>query len=446
MNPTQTVTVIGGGLSGLSTATRLAEKGLRVSVFEKRNTLGGRASSTWDPETHELIDNCQHVLLSSSTQLIDFYRRLQIESKITFHDEFLFIEPGGQTSKLTPSKWPFPFHLLPSFFNLKFLAPKDKWAILKALILMAFTSKRQLTYLHSISFLDWLKQHHQTNLAIERFWRVIVVSALNEDLKRVSAYYAFKIFRETFLKNKTGHQMGIPNVPLSEIYSKPVIEYLERCHGKVFFQKKAEKINIENNRVKEIIFKDGSVVQSDFYVLALPFYELLEILPRQVIEQNNLDPLRNLESSPITGIHLFFEEPITEIESAMLLDRKIQWVFNKTRNFKKWVGKGQYLQLVISASREFIPLSKKEVLELVMKELEEFFPKARKVKLKRAIVFKELYATFSPTPQCDTFRPEQKTKIANLWMVGDWTKTDWPATMESAVLSGNLAAEDMMNL
>lgn len=439
------VVVIGGGLAGLSGATVLAEKGYLVTLAEKRAILGGRASSTINPETGQSIDNCQHVLLGCCTELLNFYQRLGVDSKITFQDEYLFIDPKGEKSILKSSCLPAPLHLLPSFFKLKFLKFPDKMAILYAMTAMALTPAKSLQHLEKEPFIEWLRKHFQTQGAIDRFWRIILVSALNEDIEKLSTKYAFKTFREAFLKNKTGYRMGVPNAPLSKLYSDPAIKYLEQRGGKILFQKKLLRLEIKNNKVVRALFSDGSELVSDVYMLALPFYELIEALPPEIFSQYPFfQKIKSLETSPITGIHLFFDRPIMEEDSAIFLNRKIQWIFNKTKNFILENPKNQYLQIVISASRDLISMSKTEVVDLIQKELEEVFPQAHQARLLKAIVIKELHATFSPQPGSDAFRIPQKTPLDNLFIAGDWTWTDWPATMESAVRSGLLAAEAVL--
>jgi zeta-carotene desaturase len=137
--------------------------------------------------------------------------------------------------------------------------------------------------------------------------------------------------------------------------------------------------------------------------------------------------------SPITGIHLWFDRAITELPYAALLDRTIQWLFNKAG--------GRYVHVVVSASASMIALSQNQVIDLVLGELAEFFPRVREAALEGARVIKEVRATFSPEPGLESSRPGAKTAFGNLFLAGDWTRTGWPSTMEGAVRSGYLAAE-----
>jgi uncharacterized protein with NAD-binding domain and iron-sulfur cluster len=76
-----------------------------------------------------------------------------------------------------------------------------------------------------------------------------------------------------------------------------------------------------------------------------------------------------------------------------------------------------------------------------VRELADFFPAVREATLEKAHVVKEVRAVFSARPGLETIRPPSRTSIPNLFLAGDWTHSGWPATMESAVRSGYLAAE-----
>src|SRR5271157_4865046 len=120
-----TVAVAGGGLAGLAAACALADSGFKVTLFEKRPFLGGRASSWEHPGTGEVVDNCQHVLFRLCTNLIEFYERIGVADKIRWFDQMNFIEPGGRISVLNSNALPAPFHTAPSFLRFPFLNAAD---------------------------------------------------------------------------------------------------------------------------------------------------------------------------------------------------------------------------------------------------------------------------------------------------------------------------------
>ncbi|PYX96231.1 MAG: carotene 7,8-desaturase [Acidobacteria bacterium] len=426
------VAVVGGGLAGLAAGCALSDAGFRVTLHERRGFLGGRASSYQHPSTGEVVDNCQHVLLGCCTNLLGFYQRIGVVDKIRWYDQLTFLEPGGRASQIEASWLPAPLHSAPSFLRASCLEFKDKLAIARGMMALAPGAPGE----SGESFLQWLQRHGQTERAIERFWKTILVSALNEDLERISVPYAMQVLRESFLKSATAGHMGVPGVPLTELYDAAG-DYIRHRTGAVKFRSSVESFRAEPSHVK-LGTTDGEAA-FDYVVLALPFGMLTRILP----ETSAADPLRQslarFETSPITGIHLWFDRQITDLDHAVLLDRTIQWMFHKSRLLRR--GDASYVELVVSSSKSLVERSRSDIVELAMRELQEFVPEARRANLIKSTVIKEVHATYSPRPGIDLHRPHPETVWPRVFLAGDWTATGWPATMEGAVRSGYQAAE-----
>jgi len=412
------VLIAGGGLAGLAAAAALGGAGYEVEVFEARPFAGGRATSYaapgGDEEEPETIDNCQHILLRCCVNLLDFYGRLGVRDRIRFHREFYFLEPGGRISVLKRGRLPAPLHFTGAFWRMRCLDWKDKVAIARALLALRRERTRR-TDLDRISMRDWLLQKRQTPRAIDRFWRQVLVSAINEDLDRMAAIHGFQVFWLGFLARADAYEMGVPSVPLGQLYDTAA--WKRTGEVGIHFRSPVERIEAGGFRV------GGELRTADHYICALPF-ERLEAVGLEAPK---------LEHSPITGVHLWFDREITTLPHATLLDRTIQWVFNKDR--------GRYLQLVVSASRDLTNLSRKEIIDLAIGDLRLFFPKVQEARLVKAHVVKEQRATFSAAPGTEELRPTAESGPPNVFLAGDWTRSGWPATMEGAVRSGYLAAE-----
>ena len=418
------VIVVGGGLAGLAAAAALGDAGFQVDLFESRGFLGGRATSypLNAGDESETIDNCQHILLRCCVNLLDFYRRMGVAERIQFHKEFHFVEPGGRMSTMRSGLFPTPLHFAESFLRLRFLDTADKLAVARGILAVKSDWKHR-TDLDRIAMLDWLHEKKQTPRAIGRFWNQVLVSAINEDLDRMAASHGLQVFALGFLARKDSYEMGIPAVPLADLYNSSVWRM-----GNVRLRMRApvDEITILDGVVASVV-SDGERHSAGHYICALPFERMTAVVPGLAL---NLDGFMH---SPITGIHLWFDRPITALRHATLLDRTIQWMFNK--------GDGRYVQLVVSASRSLLAMPRAAVIELALRELAEFFPAVRDAKLEKAHVVKEVRATFSAAPGLEGRRPESRTGVPNLFLAGDWTASGWPATMEGAVRSGYLAAE-----
>ncbi len=412
------VIVAGGGLAGMAASAALASAGCRVTLLEARGFLGGRASSfpleAGDPKS-ETIDNCQHILLRCCVNLMDFYRRVGAADQVRFHSGFHFVEPGGRVSALAAGSLPAPLHLAGSFGRIPFLNGRAKLAILRALAAVRREYGRRQD-LDRITMLDWLREKNQPAGAISRFWRPVLVSAVNAELDIMAAAHGLQVFRLAFLPGGGSHEMGVPIVPLSGLYAGLA----------------SGRLTVRLRTPVERIWVDGvdlfsERLRADYYVSALPFEKLGAVAPGLGLD------LSAFRHSPITGIHLWFDRSITDLPHAALLDRTIQWVFSKSG--------GRYIHLVVSASDALVAMSQERVVDLARRELAEFFPRARGAALVKARVIKEVRATFMPAPGLEPARPGAATNFANLFLAGDWTRTGWPSTMEGAVRSGYLAAE-----
>ena len=402
----------------MAAAAALGSAGFEVDLFEARPFLGGRATSYPVPaspeEEAETIDNCQHVLLRCCVNLLNFYERLGVRDQIRFYREFYFIEPGGRISILKRGRLPAPLHFTGAFLRLHCLDRHDKIGIARAMMALRRERTRRKD-LDRISMLDWLLQKRQTPRAIDRFWRQVLVSAINEDLDRMAAVHGFQVFWLGFLARADSYEMGVPAVPLGRLYGAEAWQKLGNVQ--IHFRCPVERIAAEGFTV------GGQPVNADYSICALPF-ERLEAL--------GLEAPR-LEHSPIIGVHLWFDREITTLPHATLLDRTMQWMFNKSG--------GRYLQLVVSASRDLTNLSRNDIIDMAVGDLRLYFPRVKEATLLKAHVVKEQRATFSAAPETEPLRPGTVSRFPNLFLAGDWTRTGWPATMEGAVRSGYLAAE-----
>jgi squalene-associated FAD-dependent desaturase len=434
-----TVAIVGGGVAGLAAASALADAGFQVTVLERRGYLGGRASSYLHPGTGEVIDNCQHVLFGCCTNLVDFYKRIGVADKIFWDNRMTLIEPGGRRSVLKPSPLPAPMHGLPAILRAHCFSWKDKFSLISALTAIIFTSKPD----EKTSLAQWLDAHHQTKGALDRFWWLVIASALNADLDKIAFPYAAKVIRELFLNSAYAGSMGMSTVPLSELY-QGAKAYLEARNGSIRFNSNVESAEWDDEELVWRIQTQGGELTSQAMVLALPFEATAKLLPRLPASEaagQLAQRIDTLEHWPICSVHLWFDREITELDHAVLLDRDIHWMYHKSRWQPQRNAKASYIELVVSVSREFAALSREQALARAISQLGEFFPAVKEARIVKSALVKEVRATFGVPPGVDAARSGSVSPWPNCFLAGDWTATGWPSTMESAARSGYLAAE-----
>jgi squalene-associated FAD-dependent desaturase len=429
------VAILGGGLAGLAAATALAPHGFEVVVLEARGRIGGRAGSFQDAASGQLIDACQHVSMGCCTNFAHFCRTVGIDHLLQPQACLYFMTPDRRISEFRATRWPAPLHLARSFRRLHYLTLGDKLRIAWGLLcLKASRADRDPP------FLDWLQKHRQTAATIERFWSVVLTSALNETPQRIGLRYARKVFVDAFLRRRRGFEVELPTVPLGRLYGEELQAWC-RQHKIELRLNQAVKSLVVDNRVRRIELRQGDDVTADWYISAVPFDRLLDMLPADAVDRHaEFRTLKHLETSPITSVHLWYDRPVLEMPHVVLVDCVGQWVFNRGA-----VAAGEhYVQVVISASRQFRGLRHEEVLERIVREMAALFPLAKPETIVRSRVVTERSATFSAVPGVDQWRPAQASRVENLFLAGDWTATGWPATMEGAVRSGYLAAEALL--
>jgi squalene-associated FAD-dependent desaturase len=424
------VIIIGGGLAGMAAAVALESAGVGVTLLESRRSLGGRAGSFEDPQTGEQLDNCQHVLLGCCTNLLDFYKRLNVSHLIRFEPTIHFRDAKGRYDLYGTSGLPAPTHLTASFLMFGVLTWSERIAYSRAMLAMLRMGRVGRAALENISFGEWLDEHHQPASLIDKLYDPILVGALNEQVRSASAMYAVQVFQDAMLAHADGYRVGLPTCPLGQLYEKLP------CRD-VRLGVRVGELCFDGKRINGVKLADGETIAADAVVLATNHHSVQKWIDPTM--DSRVGPLAKLEDVPILGVHMWFDRPVMQDSHAALLGGPLQWLFRKDET-------GCALHGVISAAREWVGRSKEESLKIFEEQVRLMLPEAREAKLVRGVIVIEKRATYSPRPGVDRLRPTQAPTdgIENLFLAGDYTRTGWPATMEGAVRSGYLAAEALL--
>lgn len=435
--------VIGGGLAGLSAACALAERGIAVTLIERRNYLGGRAFSFVDPQTGMELDNGQHVFLRCCAEYIGFLKTIGAFTQTTLQDRLrvTIANKSGKQSVLSSTRFlPAPLDLLPSLLLYRHLGLKDRLQIVRGMMSIRRANReRERERLESMSFRDWLLQHGQNDRTIAALWELITLPILNDTIDAASAYMGIMAFQDSLLAGKGMADLGYSRVGLSTLVSDGARRYIESRGGKLIMGRRVSDLQVQEGRVTGVRVGDETI-NADAVISAVPWDGLERLLAGEDADTplSAISPPQ-LEWAPIVGLHIGYDRPVSDQSFLTVLDSPIQWIFNRSLMQESADANSRLLVSISAAWRE-ASMTEEELRDLAEAELRAVLPETRDASMTFFRVIKQPQATFRCLPGVQDQRPPQSTTAPGFFLAGDWTQTGWPATMESAVRSGNLAA------
>ena len=432
------VVIIGGGFAGLTAGVRLSQRGYEVLVLDRRNHLGGRAYSFIDSKTGDVVDNGQHLFMGCYHHTISFLETIGRLDRLMFQArprvDFLDRTHGFTSFDCPPL--PAPLNVLAGLVRMKGLSAGDK--------LRAFNVGRAIKsngrFLpDSLTVDQWLGELGQSERIRKRFWNPMVIATLNQSPDIASARMLKVVLKEAFGGDSTSANIGISRVGLSDLYTDGAVDFIKSKGGDVQTGAQVQRLIIERGRVFAVELKDGERIEADYFISAVPPSALFAILPDE-LKNKEFASLESLGSSPIVSINLWFDRPVIDREFVGLIGTRSQWIFNKDLILPSEHQSNQ-IAVIISAARDYVDWTKSELVEMAIGDLHDLLPESRKAEVLHSVIVKEREATLSHTLETDRFRLGPLTSIPNLILAGDWTDTGLPATIESAVMSGDVAAQ-----
>jgi len=444
------IVVIGAGFSGLRAAMGLADLNIDAMVLEARPILGGRARSFPDPDTGEVMDNGQHLFLSGYGHTMEFLERLGTKDRLVFQDRLRvgFIAPYGKMIRLDCPPLPAPWHLwvgLSRLFGVGLRTQWGWWRMWRAL--------RQETQDHRDGFEEctvqqWLKRFGQGERVMKLFWVPLSVAVLNEDPTVASCVGFKQVLRQLLFDPWPSSRLGMAAVGLSDLYAEPARRWLEERRIPVLPQRPVAALECEGHLVKAVRLADGEAIPTEGVILALSPMALKRLIERSGLMDSPLgDVVNRFQGSAILSVNLWLDRPITEEFFVAMIGTRFQWFFNKRAILALAGIETRYVSLIMSAASSIMDQTNDALGRLAWEELQACFPLARQARLIRYQVIREMEATYSPRLGMERMRPipGRVDGWENLFLAGDWTATGLPATIESAVISGQKAAQAVGN-
>ena len=423
------IVVIGGGFAGLSAASFLSNLGFKLELLEASPKPGGRAYSFVDNETGIAIDNGQHILMGCYNETLKFFKLIGAEEKLSkqSHLSLNFVKENFELYPLAASGFLYPFNLLSAIINYSAVSAYEKLLFIKFFAKMYLYTDKDL---EKLTVIEWLLKEKQTVNLIKSFWEILAVAALNTDIKKASANIFATVLKEIFFRGNDASVIILPSLGLTETYCDDALRFIGDNGGNISFSEPVIKVNVQEKVIKEIITTKRVISGFDCVISALPLYTL-----KKILTEKSFLPDLEFDYSSILTTHIFLKENRFKNTFYGLIDSPVQWVFNK----------GSHLTVVISNADKFIDCSKEKIIEIILSELKKYILLERN-EISTYRIIKEKRAAFIPSNDILDKRPSAYTPFKNFFLAGDWTDTGLPATIESAVKSGRLAAEAVLNL
>ncbi|MCA9828966.1 MAG: hydroxysqualene dehydroxylase HpnE [Dehalococcoidia bacterium] len=435
------IAVIGGGLAGLAAACELVDLGHRPTIFERRPWAGGKTYSYVDRETGDEVDNGQHVFMQCTTAYTDFLRKLGTLGLCRRQRRLSVpvFNRDGSRSTLRASGLPAPLHLGWSFLRYKHIAASIKPGIARTLLKAARMSEQERASLHERSLGDWLRENGQGGVAIRDFWDFMLVPTLNASSEESSAADALFVLREGFLRSNHTAAIGVARCGLTRLHVDPAVAYFTARGGSIRTGTTVTGLRVRDGRITGLRVEGAQEEDFDAVVCAVPPTQAASLLSQDGFD---FSALRAIEMAPIINLHLWFDRPVADFSLAAFVGNELQWAFNRDRIDPGLPGSQKHRLVVsLSAASPYMGLTRKELRERFLPQLHRAIPGTAEARLVHFLAIKEPEATFVPSP--GLHRPTTQTAWPDLVLAGTFTDTGWPATMESAVRSGQAAARTL---
>ncbi len=442
------VIVVGAGFAGLSAASLLAESGLRVLVLDARPQLGGRATAFPDRMTGELVDNGQHVLFGCYQETFAFLERVGADGHVRRQSALsvTYLDHVGRRWVLRCPPLPPPLHLLAAVLDWDALPWPDRLSILRMVAPLRAARRDvartgRVSVESDVTVSDWLREHRQTEKLTEWLWEPLAIAALNQLPEEAAAAPFVRVLAEMFGPDSTAAAIALPTRPLHLMYAEPARAFIEARGGEVRTNALA-RILADGADASGVDVR-GERIPVSHVISAVPWHAMRTLfadavpLPLSAI----VSAASAMESKPIVTVNLWYDRQVMDEPFVGLPGRAMQWVFDKRLAFG---GDTSHLSLVASGAESIVGEQTVDLVSRAAREVEEALPGARGARMLRGTVVREKHATFSLAPG-QPQRPSTHTGVRGLYLAGDWIDTGLPGTIESAVVSGHLAAHAILN-
>ena len=432
--PAGDVAVIGGGWAGLAAAVTLAAAGTPVTVFEAAQTLGGRARRI---ELDGLpLDNGQHLLLGAyrtTLALIEQVRPTPTGGTDVLHARMPLTLLGPGTFRLRAAQLPAPMHMLAGLLSARGCTLAERLAVIRAVAGWKRSGWRAESGLTVERLLAG-----QPPRMIARLWTPLCLAALNTPPANAAAQVFLNLLRDALAADRAASDMISPVAALSALFPDPAGAYVEQRGGSIRRALRVRAITVRDG-VPVVETAGAQQAFRDVIVATAPWQAagLLAPLP---LATGVVMQIEAYDYQPITTVYLRYAQRVPMAFPMLQLGSGPgQWVFDRGTP-----GGNALLAVVISADGPHRRLAPEALVAALASQLRSNLPvlAASPAPLWSRIIT-ERRATHACTPERS--HPLAGHLGSGIYLAGDHTDPDYPATLEAAARSGVRAAEAVLD-
>lgn len=448
------VLILGGGLAGLTAAKRLVDRGFRVTVLEKRPVYGGKVSS-WKDDEGDWIESGTHCFFGAYDVLYDLMREINAYHAVLWKEHQLtYTLSGGNSFTFNTWNLSSPFHLLPAIVRNGYFSFGEMASFARSLIPLALKKDAYPPTQDHLTFVEWARQHKFGDRLLDKMFRPMALALKFIPPEEISAKIILDV-TEVFYRIPDASRMGFLKGAPQEYLISPLQEYSRAKGCEYFDMTAAEELLFDGTDIKGVRLKNGDVLEADYYLSALPIHDLRKVLPGGLKQKDRFfGNLEHLDGVPVISVQLWYDRQMTPIDNVLFSPDGVIPVYadlaNTTPDYRVLRGRPHMnksrFEFCVAPAKEMLGLSKEEIVNRVDRSLRDCYPaESRGAKILKSTVVKIPQSVYAPLPDMEQYRPTQKTPVSNLFFAGGFTQQLYYDSMGGAVMSANLAAEEIVS-
>lgn len=450
------VIVMGGGLAGLSTAKHLVDAGHIPILLEARSLLGGKVAA-WTDDEGDVTETGLHVFFGAYPNAMTLFKELGIEDRLQWKDHaMIFACPGSSKKEFSTFDFPelpAPLNAAVAILgNTSLLTWEEKIKLGIGLVPAYLFGQSYVEEQEGVTVKEWMRARGVPDRVTDEVF-IAMAKALNFIDPDTLSMQCVLIALNRFLQETDGSKIAFLDGSPTERLCEPLKEYVTRNGGTVRTDSPVQRIIVHpegkhKDAIAGVLLKGNELLTADYYVSAMPVDAIKKLTPDSWRNIEYFRKMMGLKGVPVINIHIWFDRKLSTVNNLIFSRSKLLSVYaDMSETCKGYASKDKsMLEMVFAPAKGWIGRSDEEILQATLEELEQLFPEeiavdGSKARVEKFTCVKTATSVYETLPGCEAMRPTQKSPIDNFVMAGDFSKQKYLASMEGAILSGQLAAK-----